>query len=361
MSEEAHDRTEPATPRRREEARQQGQVAYSPDLLGSALLLAGVLGITYLGPAAYARLRGLVVEALRRPTPSELGPADAADLLSQAFAQSALAAGPLLGLLVAVAFTASAFMAGLHITPERLGPDFDKLSPAAGMGRLFSLGAVVKGLLALIKIAVLGALVAVLLRARAGTFQALGDADIGSGIALAWGLVLRMALYLAVAFAALGAADYAYQRYRLEQSLRMTKQEVKEETKREEGDPQVKLRHRQIGRELARRRMIADVPAATVVITNPTHVALALRYDRGVMRAPRVVAKGAGVIARRIAARARECGVPVLERPPLARALYRAVDLGREVPPELFVAVAEVIAFVYRLRGLDRPGGGGAQ
>ena len=145
--------------------------------------------------------------------------------------------------------------------------------------------------------------------------------------------------------------DYLYQRYKFEQSLRMTRQEVKEEIKREEGDPLIKARVRKIQREQARKRMFAAVSKATVVLTNPTHVAVALRYERAVMAAPRVLAKGAGFVAERIKAEARRFGVPVVERPPLARALFKGVKVDQEIPPLLFHAVAEVLAYLYRLRG----------
>ena len=352
MSEEGQDRTEPASPRRLEEARKQGQVAFSPDFLGSALLLAGVVGMTWLAPTIAGRLEAYFVQTCRSPMPHEIGEAETAAMLGDLLLRFVLLAGPLLALLAAVGVGISVAQVGFHITPERLEPDFEHLSPAKGMAKLFSMGALVKGLLALVKIAVLGALVLAVLRARAGVFTSLGHGDAPSAAAHGWGLTMRLALYLAMAFAALGVADFAFQRYRLESSLRMTKQEVKEEMKREDGDPEMKARRRQRQRELGQRRTLNEVPKATLVLTNPTHVAVALRYQRGVMRAPKVIARGAGAFARRIVEAARRNGVPVLERPALARALYRSVDVGREIPPELFVAIAEVIAFVFKLRGI---------
>jgi flagellar biosynthetic protein FlhB len=209
---------------------------------------------------------------------------------------------------------------------------------------------VVKGLTGLVKVAVLAVLVWVVLRSRAGVFGSLGQGDVPTAAILAWGLVVRLALFLGAAFVIIGAVDYAYQRYRLEQALKMTKQEVKDEAKREEGDPLIKQRVRRRQRELAKRRMLDEVPNATVVVTNPTHFAVAIRYDRQTMKAPRVIAKGVGDLAKRMAARARLHGVPVLERPPVARALFKGVPVGNEIPQEFFVAVAEVIAFVYNLR-----------
>lgn len=352
MAEEGQDRTEPASPRRREEARKQGQVAFSPDFLGSAVLLAGVVGLSWLGPAVAGGITAEIRETFRQRMPAELGPAETAAMLGRLFLRFVVAVGPLLALLLAAGVATSVVQVGFHVTPERLGPNFERLSPAAGMAKLFSVAALVKGLLALVKIGVLGSLVLVVLRSRAGVFAALGHGDAGAAAGLGWQLMMRLAAHLAVAIAVLGVVDFAYQRYRLESSLRMTRQELKEELKREEGDPEMKARRRQRQRELAKRRMLNDVPRATLVLTNPTHVAVALRYQRGVMRAPKVVARGAGDLARRIAETARRHGVPVLERPALARALYRGVEIDHEVPPELFVAIAEVVAFVYRLRGI---------
>ncbi len=355
MAEEGQDRTEPATPRRREEARKQGQVAFSPDFLGSALLLGGVVGLMTLGPDVAGRITLIIQETFHRPMPAEMGLSESAELLGRLFVRFVVIAGPLLALLVAVSVGVCVAQVGFHITPERLEPDFERLSPASGLSRLFSVAALVKGLLALAKVTVLGALVYVVVRARAGTFASLGQGDPATAAAMGWGLMMRLALYLAMAVAVLGVADFAYQRHRLESSLRMTRQELKEELKREEGDPEMKARRRQRQRELGQRRSLNDVPKATVVLTNPTHVAVALRYQRGVMQAPKVIARGSGAFARRIVERARRHGVPVLERPALARALFRGVEVGREIPAELFVAIAEVIAFVFKLRGFDRP------
>jgi flagellar biosynthetic protein FlhB len=164
---------------------------------------------------------------------------------------------------------------------------------------------------------------------------------------------MRLAAFLAGVLALIGIADFIYQKRRFENSLRMTKQEVKDEMKREEGDPMIKARIRQLGRERARRRMLAAVPKATVVITNPLHLAVALRYEQGKGKsAPVLVAKGAGALARRIVAIARQHGVPVFERPPLAQALYKNVPEDKEIPQALFKVVAEILALVYRLRGI---------
>jgi flagellar biosynthetic protein FlhB len=240
---------------------------------------------------------------------------------------------------------------GFQINTEKLSPDFDKLNPANGVMRLFSVAALVRGGLMLLKVAALALVAYIVLEGRAGIIASLSRDRLAGAAPAAWTVVMRLALYLTGAVALVAVLDYFYQRYRFEQNLRMTKEEVKRELKEEEGDPLIKARIRQIARERTRRKMLAEVPKATVVVTNPTHYAVALRYDPTRDDAPVVVARGAGAFARRIAEVAREKGVVVIERPPLARALHAGVKEGKPIPGTLFKAVAEVLAFVYRLRG----------
>ena len=179
---------------------------------------------------------------------------------------------------------------------------------------------------------------------------ALGQYDLSTAVGITWDMTVRLALVAGGAMVVLGAADYAFKWFQLEQKLRMSKQDLIEEHKKEEGDPQIKARIRKLGRELSQRRMMKSVPTATVVITNPTHLAIALRYDKTIHSAPRVVAKGAGHVAKRIVEMARSHAVPVIEKKPVAQALFKAVKVGQDIPMALFQAVAEVLAFVYRLR-----------
>jgi flagellar biosynthetic protein FlhB len=241
--------------------------------------------------------------------------------------------------------------AGFHILPERLAPEFERISPAAGFGRVFSFHSAQRVGLGLLKAAVLVAVAIVVIRGRWGTVVGLDRGTIEEALASGWELCLRLALYLAGTLVVFGALDYAVQWRRLELALRMTKQELKDEVRREEGDPLIRARIRQLQRQRAQLRLQKVVPRATVVITNPTHYAVALRYNRATDRAPVVLAKGAGVMARYIAEIARRHAVPVVERPVVARAIYASVKEGQEIPPTLFRAVAEVIAFVFRLRG----------
>lgn len=343
-------KTEDPTPRRREEARRQGQVPFSAEAVGSLVTLAGVIGLIELGPGVGAAMADVFRHDLARLPAAEFGSPEAAELMTRVTVRVLAALAPFLGLLVAVGAAASVVQVGFQVNTDRLEPNFDRLNPASGFGRLFSTQALVRGLLAVLKVAAIGAVAYLVVERRAGVVTGVGRGGLSAAVAAGWGVTLRLALYLSAAVAGVAVLDYLYQRRKFEQSLRMTKQELKDELKQEEGDPQIKARIRQIARDRTRRRMLAEVPKATVVVTNPTHYAVALRYDAGRDAAPVVVAKAIGPLARRIAAVARERAVPVVERPALARALY-GVREGRPIPGPLFRAVAEVLAFVYRLRG----------
>jgi flagellar biosynthetic protein FlhB len=356
MAEDAdnEDKTFEASPRRREEARQQGRYAFSQDLASSALTLAGVVGLMQLGPY----MGGNLLEVFRFDFANlrfeELTNGDAQQLFAALFARGLMTAGGFLAVVFIAAFLVSVVQAGFHITPERLTPNFDKFNPAEGIKKIFSTANVVKGILAVIKVIVLSWVAYTILSGRSGTLLSLGHDSLPGAVTSAWKLTMRVALVMSAVIFALGVVDFFYQYRRFEAGLRMTREEFEREHKEEEGDPQMKHRRRQIARDRIRRKMLAAVPKSTVVITNPTHYAVALRYEQGRDTAPKLVAKGSGAFARRVAQVAREHGVPVLERPELARALFAAVKEDQEVPPGLFLAVAEVIAFVYRLRGMVR-------
>jgi flagellar biosynthetic protein FlhB len=344
-------RTEAPTQRRREEARAQGQVAVSRDLTSSLVLLAGLAGLALLaqtlGAGLLERVRHDVLLAGRL---TDLGQLQAQGLLAAAMGRGLELVGFLLGLVFLIAVAAGVVQVGVQVTPAVLAFQWERLSPARGWAKILSVNAGMAGLISLVKVAaVLGVAYAVL-RPRWDELAAVPDSTLPAVAAQVWGIILRLGLAVAGALALLGLADYVWQRWRFEQSLRMTRQELKEEVKREEGDPQLKARIRKLQRQAAQKRMLQDVLRATVVVTNPTHLAVALRYERGSMAAPVVVAKGAGVIALRIADIARRHAVPVHERKPLAQALYKAVKVGQEIPVGLYQAVAEFLAYVYRLR-----------
>jgi len=347
--EEGQLRTEEPTPRRREDARERGQIAFSSELTAAAVVMAGAAFLLLLGPETGSRLLDAFRGDLAKPV-TELDVGEAQAIGGRQMLRLAMTLGAFFGMVVAAAVAAGVAQAGFHVVTSRLAPDFEKLSPSAGLSRFFSVESFKRLGMSLLKAAAIVAVAYVAVRGRAGSIAALGSGTTADAVTIGWEVCLRLVLFLAGTLLALGAIDYFLQWRKLESALRMTKQEMKEEAKREEGDPAVKARLRVLQRQRSQQRTLAAVPRATVVITNPTHYAVALRYDRNADKAPVVIAKGAGVMARQIAERARRHAVPVLERPPLARALYSGVREGQEIPPELFRAVAEVVAFVFRLR-----------
>jgi flagellar biosynthesis protein FlhB len=351
MAEEDSEKSEDPTPRRREEAREKGQIAYSSDFTGAVVLLAGVVGLTVLGPT----IGGGMLDLFRTDLPvlypgSDLTSVTTRDLFWRLFVRGLEFLGGFLLLITLCSVAVNIVQVGFHLSPEKLEVDFEKLDPARGFSKLFSFAAVVRGILVLLKVAAIGVLAAVILRGRAGTITSLGFDSLEASSITAWSLTMRLALYLSAVLVIIGLIDYVYQKYRFENSLKMSKQEIKEEVKREEGDPIYKQRMRQIARERARQKMLTAVPKATVVVTNPQHYSVALRYQAGEDDAPILVAKGKGLLAKQIAKIARDSEVPILERPPLARAIYRSVKEGDAIPSALFQAVAEIIALVLKLR-----------
>ncbi len=352
MAEETgQDKTIPPSERRREEARRQGQVAASVELTAGLLLLAGVAALWLGGP----KLAGGFISAIRLAAQgigrADLGPEQAQALLVGMLAQGGELIGLGLGLLFVVGVAAGVAQAGFNLAPELVLPNWDRVNPANGWPRILSTAAAVRGLLSVVKVVAVAALAFWVLKGQAGRIGALGDGSLSAAAAGAWGIAMRLALSIAAAMLLVGAVDYLYQWRRHEYALHLTPQEAREEHKREEGDPQVKARIRKLQREAVRKRMWEDVPRATVVVTNPTHLAVALRYERGAMPAPKVVAKGAGFVAERIVELARRHAVPVVERKPLAQGLFKAAKVGQEIPMALYYAVAEVLAYVYKLRG----------
>ncbi len=352
-------RTEEATPRRREEARERGQVALSSELVAGISLAAG-LGALFLAGGGLARaVAGQAVAsfttlgALGR---EELEPLRAAEIvrgsLSSVLGPLCLVVLPVTAVAGLIAFA----QVGFRIAPKAIELDPSKLDPLRGARRLFSARSWVRTGLATLKVALITATVACVAWAHVGEIARVGTNELGPLLAALGRIALRGTIAALIVIVAFGLLDLLFQRFQHERDLRMTKQEVKEEHRLTEGDPHVRARIRQIQREVARKRMLADVPRATVVVTNPTHVAVALRYETddplARPRAPVVVAKGADHLARRIRAIAAEHDVVCHEDVPLARALYAQVPVGQEIPEELYAAVAAVLSHVFRLRGV---------
>lgn len=343
------EKTEPATPRKLEDARSEGNVSRSTDLNSAVLLMAAVVFLWFVGDTFIGENMALMRHLLERLHALDLSREGAVGELRRVMVFAGMIVLPLLVLMIVVAFLINVAQVGFLFTTKVFTPNPDKFNPITGMQRLLSVRGAVRALMGVLKLLVLGVVVGASLWAERGRLIGLAEAEfpaiVGTWGDLAWTISFRAALALLV----LALLDYAYQRFQYHRDLRMSKQEVKEELKRYEGDPRIRERRRAIQRQTALQRMLGKVPTATVVITNPTHLAVALRYEPSETPAPTCVAKGAGTIAERIIELAHEHGVEVVRKPELARPLYQSVEPGQVIPEDLYKAVAEVIAYVYRL------------
>lgn len=351
------ERTEQPTERRLREAREHGRVARSRELETTAVLLAASLTLLAAAPAIVGWATGLMRDGLSF---------DARALEDGGLIGSVLRREVFTGLTLVIAVSVPSMIAailaplvvgGLVYSGKALVPDFSRLDPVAGLSRIFGLHGLMELAKALAKFAAVGAVAVALLLELAPRIIALGGQEVASGVSHGAWMLLVCLLVLSVSLGAIALADVPFQRWNHSRNLRMTREEVREDLKESEGRPEVRSRLRQIAQDRARRRMMQEVPQADVVIVNPTHYAIALRYlTTGRAGAPRVVAKGRELVAARIRQLAQEHGVPIFESPPLARALYLATDLGEEIPAGLYTAVAKVLTWVYRTHAAERAG-----
>ncbi|RAS09178.1 flagellar biosynthesis protein FlhB [Cupriavidus alkaliphilus] len=351
MSEESDlEKTEPASPRRLEKAREEGQVVRSRELATFVMLIAGVTGLWTLGGHLGRSLNQVMQGALRFEPATAFDPSRMLSRFALMVWDSLLAFLPLLLLFGVAALAAPLLLGGWVFSAKSFAPQLSRLSPLAGLGRMFSAHSLVELLKAVAKSLLVGAVGAWVLWRRLPEAIALMNAPVQEALLHMVDLVMFCCLVVSLSLLVVAAIDVPWQYWEFFKKLRMTKEEVKQEFKESEGDPHIKNRIRQQQRAMARRRMMTEVPKADVVVTNPTHFAVALRYEEGRMGAPRVVAKGTGDVAARIRALAAEHRVPLMSAPPLARALHRHVELGQEIPAGLYTAVAEVLAWVYQLK-----------
>jgi flagellar biosynthetic protein FlhB len=324
------ERTEEPTPRRRREARRQGQIATSVDIGTTANLLAVTLALLWVGQSAVGQAQRTVAYLWSPRSDLTLG--GAVDLL-----ETALRAG------------------GGALTMPRAKPKLNKISPATNWKRVFKRDAPIELAKTILKIAIAIGAIWFAVAGNLEDYLGLPHLQVYTIGGFQLGMLLRALLAGALVLSLVAAMDYAWQHYQTEKKLKMTRSEVKDEMKQNQGDPQVRSRLAGLMFERSMRRMMQEVPGADVVVTNPEHISVALQYNRGSMTAPRVVAKGAGFVALRIREIAREAGVPIVENRPVARALFRSAKVGQEIPERLFQVVAEVLAYVYRLdRGRSR-------
>ncbi|KPQ22292.1 MAG: flagellar biosynthetic protein FlhB, partial [Halomonas sp. HL-93] len=351
------EKTEEATPRRKEKAREEGQVARSRELTTFLVLLGGVIGLWTMGRMLYNQL-GMVMEQAflfeRRQAMESMPMLTNALDLGQ---RTLFAMMPLFLLLTIIALVSPTLLGGFLISGKSLQPKFSKLNPIAGLKRMFAMQALIELSKAIAKSLLVGGVGAAFLYLNMGKFMSLMDQPIQQALASALTMSAQAAGLMVLALIVVILIDVPFQLWSNAKKLRMSQEEVKREHKDSEGDPQVKGRIRQQQQAMARGRMMSKVPEADVIITNPTHYAVALSYQEGQMGAPRLVAKGTDAVAARIREIANEAGVPRLEAAPLARALYHHVDLDAEIPANLYTAVAEVMAWAYRLKTIAQQGG----
>ncbi|MDP2785834.1 MAG: flagellar biosynthesis protein FlhB [Sulfurimicrobium sp.] len=351
------ERTEPASQRRIEQAREKGQVARSRELTTVAVLLAAGGGLMFMGGGMMERMRALMKNALTLDRASVFGPEHMLLHLHQYSLDILLAFLPLLGLMLLATVASSVLVSGWLFTVDALAPDFSRLDPLKGVTRIISWSGVVEMLKAVFKAGLIGGVALWVVWQDVDGVIALVSEPLESGVMHLAGMVGFTFIAVSASLLLIVAIDVPYQLWNHSRQLKMTKEEVRQEGKETEGDPQVKARIRALQREAARRRMMSEVPKADVIVTNPSHYAVALRYQENKMRAPQVIAKGAALIALRIRELGEENNIPILEAPPLARALYRHAELGQEIPAKLYTAVAEVLAYVYQLRRYRSYGG----
>ncbi len=341
------ERTEQPTPKRRSEARMQGQLAISQEAFAAANLLAVTVALGMIGQKTL--LVGMGATRILWMPRSALDMQGALQLLGVAAHAIAVIVGPILAAAALAGIAIGELQTRGNVAPKRLAPSWQRLSPAANFNRLFRRQAAIELPKSLLKIALVGGVIWLAVRSSVDDDLGLLYLPLVEIIRFQSGTILHAFLAGCAVLFVIAAIDYAYQYWQTERALRMTKTEIKEERRQSEGDPLVKSRLRSLQFERARTRMMKAVPSADVVVTNPEHISIALQYERSSMAAPRVVARGAGHLALRIREIARESGVPIIENRPLARALYRSVRVGDYVPERLYRAVAEVLAYVYRL------------
>jgi flagellar biosynthetic protein FlhB len=351
VSEQAAERTEQATARRWEEARRKGQVAISREVSVAVSLAAMAAAGSFMGLYAFALLTAVMRHWLAAAGTTAVNQSTLPSLAWRAGWDVLTPAVPF-GLFILVLGVGAQILQGGWIwSTERLQWDPGRLNPISGLRRMISARSLVELAKAFLKIGLIAVVVFWHLKDEILALPLLLQMEPQAAFFRAAHLAVGMILWIAAVLTILAAGDYAYQRWQLGRDLRMSRQEVKQEQRETEGDPIIRSRIRSLQREKARRRMMQEVPKADVVITNPTHLAVALKYDGVLMSAPIVVAKGAGFIAERIREVASENGVPIIENKPLARSLHALVDIGREIPSELYQAVAEILAMVLRARG----------
>lgn len=344
------ERTESASPKRRREARERGDIPRSRELSTAAVMIGSAMLMLSMGGGIAVRAGGMMRDALSFDAQALADPSTMPARFAGTLIDGLLAVAPIFGGLLLLAVGSTMLIGGWNFSVQAMTPDFKRLNPAAGLGRMFSSHALVELAKGLGKFGLVAVVAVVAGLSMRGELLGLGMEDPAQGITHGASLLLKAFAWLAAALLAIAAIDVPWQLWSYEKKLKMSRQELRDEYKQSEGRPEVKARIRRVQQEMSNRRMMDKVPQADVIVTNPTHYAVALKYDSGKSRAPRVVAKGVDEIALAIRELAGQHRITIVEAPPLARALYRNCELDAEIPVNLYTAVAQVLTYVYQLR-----------
>ena len=347
--EQFQERTEPATPKRLKEAREKGQTARSRELNATAVTLAGAATFLLLGDGIVGNLIQMMAESLSLPREAVLAPTRMLNHLAATTMSTGISLAPWMIAITTVAVLASISMGGWSFSTDAVKFKGERINPVAGLKRLFALRGLMELVKALAKFLTVGLIAVLVLNWQADQLIGLGRQSVGTALGHAGWLLAISFLLFSASLILIAVVDVPFQLWDHAKKLRMTRHEVKEELKETEGRPEVRGKLRSLQQEFSQRRMLEDIPIASVVVTNPTHYAVALRYDPEEMNAPRVIAKGVDHLALKIREIATMHGVPIFEAPPLARALYQGAEIGDEVAERLYVSVAQVLTYIYQL------------
>jgi flagellar biosynthetic protein FlhB len=347
----AGEKTEPATPKKRQEARKKGQVAKSNELPGAFILFFTFLSFVMFGGFLKKHFFNIFDVTLNDYLLSEVSVTNVTTLFGNLLVEGLILLSPIFFVTMLIALLGNFLQIGILFTGDPLLMKFNKLNPIEGAKKIFGLRSLVEFLKSMLKVSVVGVVVYITLSGQIKEIMKLSHYSLENTLSFVASITIRLGITIGLILVVLAIFDYIYQRYEHEKSLKMSKQDIKDEYKKSEGDPLIKGKIRERQRKLAMQRMMQEIPNADVIITNPTHFAIALKYNASAMEAPKVIAKGKDYVALKIKEIAKSNGIVMMENKPLARALYNQVELGDSIPADLFQAVAEVLAYVYKIKG----------
>jgi len=351
MAEESfEEKTEEPTPKKRQELKEKGEVAKSKELPSVAVLLAALISLSLFGSFMYNQIQLIMKGAFSFSALNDFNILEFLKFAQNIIGRFIILLSPLFAAIFITAILSNIMQVGFIVSGESLTPKLSKIDPIKGFGRLFSKQAFMEFIKSLLKLTIVGVVAFLTIKGEMKNFVHLGDMEINSIFLYILKIFFKIFIRCSLAMIILVVIDYAFQRWEFENRIKMSKQEVKDEFKKSEGDPLIKSKIKSIQMEMARKRMMQDVPEADVVITNPTHLAVALKYDSSTMIAPKLIAKGSRKIAEKIKGIASEHKIPILENKGLARNIYSLVEVGQEIPPELYQTVAEILAYIYKLK-----------